>query len=91
MSSLFLFSVTYCEDLNILHGDVNQSEPIRVGESVHVTCHHGYLLSEGDENVLKCLEGGKYNHNIPTCIGKKIILNFCLYSIYICTFKILFL
>ena len=59
----------YCEDLIIIHGQVNQSQPISVGQSVHVTCDHGYQLSDGDVDVLRCEESGNYNHNIPTCIG----------------------
>ena len=69
-------SVVFCDDINILHGDVNQSEPIRVGVNVHVTCHHGYHLSEGDNDDLKCTEDGNYDHNIPNCIGKKSLLLF---------------
>ena len=57
--------------MNILHGDVNQTEPIKVGDSGHVTCHHGYQLSEADKNDLKCVEGGKYDLSIPSCIGKR--------------------
>ena len=66
-----LVSVTYCEDIVLNHGQINQSRPISVGQSVHVTCNHGYQLLEGDVVVLKCEEPGNYNHNIPTCTGKK--------------------
>ena len=70
----FLVSVTYCEDIVLNHGQINQTRPISVGQSVHVTCNHGYQLSEDGVDILRCEEPGSYDHNIPTCTGKTFSL-----------------
>ena len=74
--SIFLFTVTYCEDLNILHGRINQSEPVNVGQSIHVACDEGYQLSDEGATILRCSGGGKYDHDIPACNGIQFSVSF---------------
>ena len=99
MRLFFCFTVTYCEDLNILHGQINQSEPVNVGQSIHVVCDEGYQLSDEGATVLRCLEGGRYDLDVPACNGIQFSVSFmpfiaiiklCFHVIGICSRKLSF-
>ena len=58
----------------MIHGYVNQSGPISVEDSVHVTCNHSNKLNTTDYDSVTCQETGVYDRPVPKCIGEWILI-----------------
>ncbi|XP_052771311.1 serine-rich adhesin for platelets-like isoform X2 [Mya arenaria] len=56
----------FCDEIKLPHGSVNISGPIKAGQTVHVTCNHGYHLTSSYD-IISCTEEGSYSNEIPLC------------------------
>ena len=66
------YTVTQCEEVKIIHATSNLTGPVEVGETVQVTCNHGFQLYPDRLDTVTCADTGQFDRDLPECRGGSI-------------------